>query len=71
MWSSDIFMLGVSAISASVMGIVCAVVVRENHIIGGMGLLVCAVWLIISISAYGVIGSVLFGIGGLIALLRK
>jgi hypothetical protein len=63
--------LGISAVLASIVGLVGAVYVSQNPKIGGIILLISAIWLLISISAYGVLGAVLLGIAGLMALIRK
>lgn len=67
----DIVLLGISAILASIIGIVGSIYVTRNAKIGGIILIVSAVWLLISISLFGVMGSILLGIAGLVALLRK
>ena len=66
-----ILALGISAIIASIVGIVGSVYVKTNAKTGGIILIISAVWLLISISAYGILGAVLLGIGGLLALIRK
>jgi hypothetical protein len=63
--------LGLSAVLASIVGIVGAVYVGQNPKIGGIILIISAIWLLISISVFGVLGAVLLGIAGLIALIRK
>ena len=63
--------LGISAVLASIVGIVGAAYVLQNAKIGGVILVVSALWLLISISAFGVPGAVLIGIAGLLALFRK
>jgi len=70
-FESSIFGLAVSAILASIVGLVGAVYVTQNPKNGGIILIISAVWLLISISAFGVIGAVLLGIAGLAALIRK
>ena len=69
--AADIVILGISAILASIIGIVGSIYVTRNAKIGGIILIVSAVWLLISISLFGVMGSILLGIAGLAALLRK
>ncbi|MDP1553153.1 MAG: hypothetical protein Q8M06_09085 [Methanobacteriaceae archaeon] len=69
--AADIVILGISAILASIIGIVGSIYVTRNAKIGGIILIVSAVWLLISISLFGVMGSILLGIAGLVALLRK
>ena len=63
--------LGVSAVLASIVGLVGAVYVSQNPRIGGIILIISAVWLLISISAFGILGAVLLGIAGLLGLVRK
>jgi hypothetical protein len=63
--------LGVSAVVASIVGMIGAAYVLKNPKWGGIILVVSAIWLLISISLFGVIGAVLLGIGGLLAILRK
>ncbi len=63
--------LGVSAILASVVGIVGAVFVTRNHTGGGIILVLSSIWLLISISFFGVLGFILFLLAGLIAIFRK
>ncbi len=70
-FASDILSLGISAIIASIVGIIGAVYVLRNAKIGGIILLISALWLLISISLFGVLGAVLLGIGGLLAIFRK
>lgn len=70
-FAPDIFALGVSAILASIVGLVGAVYVTQNAKYGGIILIISAIWLLISISAFGVLGAVLLGIAGLSALIRK
>lgn len=63
--------LGISAILASIAGLVGAVYVSNNSKYGGIILIISAVWLIISISLFGILGAVFLGIAGLSALIRK
>ena len=70
-FASEITGLGISAILASIVGIAGAVFVLKNPKWGGIILIISAIWLIISISLFGVIGSVFLGIGGILALVRK
>ncbi|OED03697.1 hypothetical protein A9757_05290 [Methanobrevibacter sp. A54] len=68
---TEIFALGISALLASIVGIVGSVYVKNNAKTGGIILIISAIWLLISISAYGILGFILLGIAGLIALIRK
>lgn len=63
--------LGLSAILASVLGIFGAIYVTKNPKWGGIILVVSSVWLLVSISLFGVIGFILLLIAGLVAILRK
>ena len=63
--------LGTSAVLASIVGIVAAAYVMQNAKWGGIILIISAVWLLISISLFGVLGAVLLGLAGLLAVLRK
>ena len=63
--------LGVSAVLASIVGIFGAAYVMQNPKYGGIILIISAIWLLISISLFGLIGAVLLGLAGLLAVLRK
>jgi hypothetical protein len=63
--------LGTSAVLASIVGIVAAAYVMQNAKWGGIILIISAVWLLISISLFGILGAVLLGLAGLLAILRK
>ena len=63
--------LGISAVLASIVGIIAAAYVMQNAKWGGIILILSAIWLLISISLFGVLGAVLLGLGGLLAILRK
>jgi hypothetical protein len=67
----SVFGLGVSAILASIMGLIGGILVTQNSKYGGIILIISAVWLLISISAFGILGAVLLAIAGLAALIRK
>ncbi|MDI6644324.1 MAG: hypothetical protein QME14_04630 [Methanobacteriaceae archaeon] len=67
----EIVLLGISAIMASIVGIVSSVYVTKNPKIGGIVLIVSAIWLLISISLFGVLGTILLGLAGFLAVLRK
>lgn len=70
-FAPSVFGLGVSAVLASIVGLIGAVYVAQNPKYGGIILIISAVWLLISISAFGILGAVLMGIAGLTALIRK
>jgi len=63
--------LGASAVIASIVGLIGSAYVLRNAKWGGIILLVSAVWLLISISLFGVLGAVLLSLAGLLAVLRK
>lgn len=63
--------LGFSAILASVTGILGAIYVMRNPKRGGLILIISSVWLLFSISFFGVLGFILLLIAGLVALFRK
>ena len=63
--------LGISAVLASIVGIIAAAYVMQNAKWGGIILILSAVWLLISISVFGVLGAVLLGLAGLLAVIRK
>jgi len=63
--------LGFSAILASVIGIFGAIYVTKNSKWGGIILVISSIWLLISISYFGVLGFILLIIAGLVAMFRK
>ena len=63
--------LGISAFLASLVGLIGAIYVRNNAKKGGIVLIVAAVWLLISISLYGVLGFILLLVAGICAVFRK
>ena len=69
--ASDVTGLGASAFLASIVGIAGAVYVTKNPKIGGIILIISAIWLLISISLFGLLGAALLGIAGVIALIRN
>lgn len=70
-FSSDLLILGLSAILASIVGIIAGVMVKKDQKLYGILLIVAAIWLLISISAFAIPGTVLLGIAGILALVRK
>ena len=70
-FAPSIGVLGVSAVLASIVGLGGAVYTSQNPKHGGIILIISAIWLLISISAFGIIGAVLLAIAGLLAILRK
>ncbi|WP_321211959.1 DUF4064 domain-containing protein [Methanothermobacter sp. DP] len=69
-FGSELLYLGISAILASIVGIIGSVYVRNNPRRGGVILIVSAIWLLISISAYAIPGTVFLGIAGILGLIR-
>lgn len=63
--------LGLSSILASVVGIMGAIYVTHNAKWGGIILIISSIWLLISISFFGVLGFILLLIAGLVAIFRK
>ena len=63
--------LGISAVLASIVGIIAAAYVMQNAKWGGIILILSAIWLLISISLFGVLGAILLGLAGLLAIIRK
>lgn len=63
--------LGLSALLASVVGIIGAIYVTKNAKWGGIILVISSFWLLISISLFGVLGFILLLIAGLVAIFRK
>ncbi len=57
-FASELLYLGISAILASILGIIGAVYVRVNPRNGGIILIINDVWLLISISTYAIPGTV-------------
>ena len=70
-FATDIGPLGVSAILASIVGIVGTVLVLRKPLYGGIVLIGSAVWLLISISLFGIMGAVFLGLAGVLAIFRK
>lgn len=68
---SDALSLGISAVLASIVGIVGAIYVTKNPRWGGIILIISAIWLLISISLFGLLGAILLLIAGIVALVRK
>ena len=70
-FSSELLVLGLSAIIASIVGIIAGVMVKKDQKLYGVLLIISAIWLLISISAFAIPGTVLLGIAGVLALVRK
>lgn len=68
---TDILILGISALMASIVGLIGSIYVKTNAKYGGIILIISAIWLLISISAFGIIGTIFLGIAGILALVRK
>jgi hypothetical protein len=69
--SSDVSSLGWSAFLASVVAIIGSVVVRSKAKVGGVMMLIAAVWGVISISMFYVVPFALLVIAGLMGVFRK
>jgi hypothetical protein len=69
--SGEVTVLGTSALFASIVGIGGAAFVLRDAKIGGIILIISAIWLLISISLFGILGAVLLGLAGLLAIFRK
>jgi len=67
----EILMLGMSALIGSIVGIVGAVYVKNNAKYAGIILIISAIWVLVSISLFGILPAVLLGIAGILALVRK
>ena len=67
----EILMLGMSALIGSIVGIIGAVYLNKNAKYGGIILIISAIWVLISISLFGVLPAILLGIGGILALMKK
>lgn len=63
--------LGISAILASILGIIGAIYVRENPRNAGIILIFSAIWLLISISAFSIPGTIFLGISGILGIVRR
>ncbi len=70
-FATDVASLGISAILASIVGLAGAVFVLKNAKWAGIILIISAVWLLISISLFGILGTVFLGLAGILALVRK
>jgi hypothetical protein len=70
-FAADVAGLGISAILASIVGLIGAVFVIKNVKWGGIVLIISAVWLLISVSLFGILGAVFLGLAGILALVRK
>jgi len=70
-FASEVLYLGISAVLASILGIIGAVYVQRNPRNAGLILIISAIWLLISISAFAIPGTVFLGISGVLALIRK
>lgn len=64
-------MVFLSLIFFSVLGIVSTLLVKKYHDLGGIGMLISGVCLLFTGGALGIISSILFIIGGVLAVFRK
>ena len=70
-FGEDLLILGISAFLASIVGLVGAIYLKPNVKYGGIILIIAAIWVLISISAFGLIPCIFFGIAGILALFKK
>jgi len=70
-FASEVLYLGISAILASILGIIGAIYVRGSPRNAGIILIVSAIWLLISISAFAIPGTIFLGISGILAIVRR
>ena len=61
----------VSLVFFSILGIVSTIFVKKYNDLGGIGMLVSGIFLLITGGTLGIISSILYIIGGLLALFRK
>jgi len=71
LYSSTILGYGISAIIASIIGMIGASLVVKYPLRGGIILIISGVWLLLSYSAYNLFGTVLLIAAGLLAIIRK
>ncbi|WP_102027124.1 DUF4064 domain-containing protein [Salirhabdus sp. Marseille-P4669] len=69
--STTVSSLGVSALFASIVGIIGSVVVKKRDKLGGILMIVSAIWGIISISLFYILSFVLLLMAGLMGVFRK
>ena len=60
-----------SLVFFSILGLVRCLYIKKYHEIGGIGMIISGVCLLITGGTLGIISSILFGIAGLLALIRK
>ncbi|KZX15543.1 DUF4064 domain-containing protein [Methanobrevibacter filiformis] len=70
-FESSIGVLGLSAILASIVGIIGTVYIKNNPKLGSIIVVISSFWLLISISLFGVLGFILLLIAGILGLIRK
>lgn len=61
----------ISLVFFSILGLLSCLYVKRYHEVGGIGMLISGVCLLFTGGALGIISAFLFGIGGLLALIRK
>jgi len=63
--------LGISAMLASIVGIIGASIVKHKNKISGWVMIISAVWGIVSISAFYILPGLLLLLGGILALIKE
>ena len=61
----------ISLVFFSILGLISCLYIRKYHEVGGIGMLISGVCLLFTGGTLGIISAFLFGIGGLLALVRK
>lgn len=70
-FSNVIAMIFLCLVFFSILGLISTLYVKKYHEIGGIGMLVSGVCLLLTGGTLGIIPSILFCIGGLLAIFRK
>lgn len=60
-----------SLVFFSILGIISTIFVRKYHDLGGIGMFISGIFLLITGGTLGIISSILFIIGGILAIFRK
>lgn len=69
--TSPLTMLGINAVLASILSIITTAFINKNPTKAGIIIIISALWLLISISYFGILGFVLLGLAGLLAIFKK
>ncbi|MFC7745887.1 DUF4064 domain-containing protein [Lentibacillus kimchii] len=69
--SGSMIGLGISALFASILGIVGSALVKGKPKVGSILMLISAVWGVVSVSMFYIVSVVLLGIGGIMGLFIK